>query len=362
MTPLSIIVLIFIFGLLIFVHELGHFMAAKRAGVKVEEFGFGFPPRIFGVKRGETIYSLNLLPLGGFVKIFGEAGEGEGDPRSFISKKLGTRAGIVAAGVTMNVILAVFLLSVGHTVGLPTIVDETVQNNFRDVKIQIAQVVSASPAAEADLKLGDVIVRIKAGEKAVEGLKIEDFQNFIKTNAGQEVVFTIQRGGETIEKTLVPRVSPPPGEGATGIAMVKTAIVSYPWYLAVWKGIESTFTLTIALVSGFYWILKGLILKGTLIAEVAGPVGIAVLISETTKLGFNYVLQFAAVLSINLAIINFLPFPALDGGRLIFFGIEKIKGSPVNPKVEKIIHAAGFALLILLMFVVTFRDITKYIF
>src|SRR3990172_8193126 len=290
MTPLSIIVLIFIFGLLIFVHELGHFMAAKRAGVKVEEFGFGFPPRLFGVKRGETIYSLNLLPLGGFVKIFGEEGEGEGDPRSFISKKLGTRAVIVAAGVTMNFVLAVFLLSVGHTVGLPIIVDETV------------------------------------------------------------------------EKALVPRVSPPPGEGAIGIAMVKTAIVSHPWYIAIWKGIESVFSLTIALVSGFYWILKGLILKGTLIAEVAGPVGIAVLISETTKLGFNYVLQFAAVLSINLAIINFLPFPALDGGRLIFFGIEKVKGSPVNPKVEKYIHMAGFALLILLMLVVTFKDITKYIF
>lgn len=356
---LSIVVFLAVIGLLIFTHELGHFITAKRSGVKVEEFGFGFPPRIFSVKRGETVYSLNLLPLGGFVKIYGEDGEAKDDPRSFVSKTILTKAKIIAAGVAMNFLLAIVLLSAGHIVGLPTVLDETNTDNVRDVKIQIAEVRKDSPAFQVGLKTGDAIIGLKIQEQVIDNFEIDDLQNFIKDNAGREITMSVVRGKNRLDKNIVPRVDPPVGEGALGIAMVKTGVISYPWYLAIWKGIESTFILSRAMLFGFFAILKSLIFKGALIAEVSGPVGIAVLTGEVAQMGFNYILQFTAILSINLAIINILPFPALDGGRLLFLAIEKIKGSPVNPKIEQVIHMVGFSLLILLMLVVTFKDIVK---
>jgi len=359
---LTVIVFILILGLFIFVHELGHFVFAKRAGIKVEEFGFGFPPRIFGIKKGETIYSLNLLPLGGFVRIFGEDRPKKSkanDQRAFYNHSIKTRAKILIAGVAMNFLLAIVLLSFGYWLGLPAMIEDNETANLNDVKVQITQVAYDSPAEQAGIKMGDTIKELKINNQRLEINKIEDIQNFVGDYQGQEMIVVIQRGSEVLEKTLTPRIEHPEDEGPLGVALARTAIISYAWYSAIYRGIISTISLTWFIIIALFGIFWELFTRGQLTAEIAGPVGIFNLTGQATKLGFIYVLQLAALLNINLAIINSLPFPALDGGRLLFLIIEKIKGSPISHKVERIAHTAGFVILILLMIAVTWRDIMR---
>lgn len=365
---LTIIVFILILGLLIFSHEFGHFLSAKKAGIKVEEFGFGFPPRIFGIKKGETLYSLNLIPLGGFVKIFGEhrpspkATDGKKtsrNKRAFYNRPIWQRAIIIVMGVVMNLVLAIVLLSVVHGIGIPTIIEENTTTQARNIQIQIINIAKNSPAEEAGLKIGDTIKQLTVNSSQLTVNEVEDVQKTVARYAGEEITLVIKRGNEVLEKTLIPRISPPEGEGPLGIALAKTGIISYPWYSAIFEGFKTTGKLTMTFIKLFYQLLKTLVLKGVLIGELAGPVGIAVITSQMTKLGLVYILQFTAIISINLAIINAIPFPALDGGRLLFLAIEKIKGSPISAKVENLVNNLGFTLLIVLMILVTFRDITK---
>lgn len=363
---LTIVIFILILGLLILVHELGHFITAKRLGVKVEEFGFGFPPRIFGIKKGETIYSLNLLPLGGFVKIYGENGSADSsklnpneESRAFYNKPIGKRVKIIVAGVVMNLILAMILLGVGHWMGMPAAVDDDVADNLRDAKIQITQIAVNSPAAQAGISIGDTIKKL-SNDVTVLPEKVSDVQNFINSHLGEQITVTIQRGDTILTKELMPRRDYPEDEGAMGIGLARTAIVSYPWYKAIIMGITSTINLIwviLIVLGGLFW---SLVSTGKLAVEVSGPVGIFNLTGQAAQLGFIYVLQLTALLSINLAIINIFPFPALDGGRLLFLGIEKIKGSPISQKIEGTIHTTGFIFLILLLIAITWRDIVKF--
>ncbi|MEA2113125.1 MAG: site-2 protease family protein [Patescibacteria group bacterium] len=360
---LTIVAFVLVLGLLIFVHELGHFVMAKRAGIKVEEFGFGFPPRVFGVKRGETIYSINLLPLGGFVKIFGENGVDKKDikesdkGRAFGDKPIKTRAIVLAAGVTMNLILAAFLLGFGNWVGLPTAIGDEEMIGARGAKVQIVQVAFDSPAEKAGIHIGDTVALLKAGGEEIKVDRVIQMQNFIDRHKDKEIIAVIQRGDEVLEKTMLARANPPENEGSLGVALVRTAIVSHPWYKAIYLGIADTFKMTVAIVVALGGLLWQLISTGKTAIEGGGPVYIFNLTGQAAQLGFIYVLQLAAILSINLAIINILPFPALDGGRLLFLAIEKIKGTPVSQNIERIAHTAGFALLILLMIAITWRDI-----
>lgn len=358
---LTIIVFILILGLLIFAHELGHFVSAKKAGVKVEEFGFGFPPKIFGFKKGETTYSLNAIPLGGFVKIFGEEGDENRSQskRAFYNRPIWQRAIILVMGVIMNLILAAVLLSIVHMIGVPTFVEQGQEANYKNIQIQIIETAKNSPAENTGIKVGDAIISLAYGSEKIEIKEIEEVQQFIAFHSGQEISLEIKRGNETIVKNLTPRVNPPEEEGALGIAMSKTGLATYPWYKAILKGFETTGKLAVTMVTMFWLLIKTLLFQGKMIGEIAGPVGIAVLTSQVVHLGWVYVLQFAAILSINLAIINILPFPALDGGRLLFLLIEKIKGKPVKFKTEKIAHALGFAILIGLMIIITLRDVIK---
>lgn len=358
---LTIIIFILILGVLIFSHELGHFIAAKRAGVKVEEFGFGFPPRIFGIKKGETIYSINAIPLGGFVKIFGEE---QGDKKSrskraFYNKPAWQRAIILAMGVIANLIIAGILLSVVNGLGVPSYVEQGQEINYKNVQIQIVEIVKDSPAQGAGIKIGDSITALLYGNEAIQVKEIDDVQKFIAAHLGQDVVVQINRGNENLSINIVPRINPPQEQGALGIAMAKTGLISYPWYKAILKGFEEMWKMLITMLTMFWLLIKTLILKGKMIGDIAGPVGIYSLTSQFVKLGAVYVLQFAAILSVNLAIINSVPFPALDGGRLLFLLIEKIKGKPIKFKTERLANTLGFAILIGLMLVVTLRDIIK---
>jgi len=355
----TIIIFFALLALLILVHEFGHFVVARRAGIRVDEFGLGFPPKVFSFLRKGTRFSLNMIPLGGFVKIYGEEGEGRGEPDSFSSKSVGARIAVVLAGVAMNFLFAAIVLSFGFWYGLPGAVEGDSGLKTRDVRVTIVGVAPNSPAAAAGLKIGDSISAFSTGGLKTEVAETKEAQDFIVAHKGQEITMLIKRGDETIEKKVMPRVEAPEGQGALGVALEKTGIISYSWYRAPIEGVKAVVNLTRLFVSTFYAIIVNLTVHGVMTAEVAGPVGIGVLTYQVTQLGFAYLIQFAAILSINLGIINAFPFPALDGGRAIFLLLEALKGSPVAPKYERVIHTAGFVLLIFLMILVTARDVIK---
>ncbi len=356
---LTLIIFILVLGILILVHELGHFIAAKKNGLTVEEFGFGFPPRIFGIKRGETIYSINLLPFGGFVKILGEDGSEQDNPKSFSSKSAGNRSLIAASGVFMNFLLAILLLVIGFYIGLPQIIEKDNEALAKNVKIQIVAISNDSPAEKSGIKMGDIIKYVKSGNKNIAINEISTLQENINDNKGKEITIAIQRGKEILEINAVPRINPPEGEGALGIALAKTGIISYPWYKSFWLGTKSAFIISWEIIKGFGGLLKNLITSGKIPQDISGPVGIAVLTSQAATLGFIYLLQLVAMISLNLAILNLIPFPAIDGGRHLFLGIEKIKGSKINPKIENAIHSIGLVLLLALVMLITYKDILK---
>jgi len=368
-------VFIGVLSVLVFVHELGHFWVAKWTGLKPAEFGWGFPPRAFGfykTKEGkwkhvigskdvddadDTIYSVNWLPIGGFVKL-GEDDEPEDSKANhFNNKAIWQRALILVAGVTMNIVLAAVLLSVGYMIGLPQVLgdlgDRAVVTNQ---KVQIVEVYSDSPADKAGIKIGDTVTKI--GEEEIDSSK--ELQERVEENFDKKTVFTLIRGGETISKEVVPEIRPESEKVGVGIGIADTGLVRYPFFKAIGEGIKTTIYLMGAIIMAFYSMIRDLVAGNGVSADIAGPVGIASLTGEVARMGFVYLLQFAAILSINLAIINGLPFPALDGGRILFLFIEKLKGSPVKKEIEGTIHYIGFALLMLLVLVVTVKDVSRY--
>jgi len=369
------IVFIIILGALIFVHELGHFMVARRNGVKADEFGFGFPPRMAGFVKDEktgkykfvwgneeiqsknTVYSINWIPLGGFVKIKGENGGEIEESDSFASKKAWPRIKILAAGVVMNFIFAWFLISLALWIGAPEAVDGN-KNSLPGSKIQITEVMPDSPATESGSQIGDEIVKSNDREKFVN---VADLQEYIGLSGGKEISLEIRRGDENFSIKVVPEKNEAQNKGMIGVGLAQTAIVAYPFLEAIWKGAVSTYEITMLILSALGGIIVSLFAGNGVGADVSGPIGIAILTKQVATLGFVYILQFAALLSINLGIINALPIPALDGGRILFILIEKIKGSPISHKTEHMFHTIGFMLLILLMILVTLRDVVKIV-
>lgn len=352
---LTLILVILIISLLILVHEWGHFYSARKLGVKVEEFGFGFPPRVFSVVKKGVRYSFNLLPLGGFVKIFGEHGEGEGEKTSFISRPAWQRLIILAAGVFMNAVLAWVFFSVGAGIGVPQAAAEDAAN----IPVSIIGVLPDSPAAKAGLKFGDEIMEMRSEEISLRIESEEDVLNFTDAYRGEEITMVVRRGEQVLEIKAVPRGHVPEGEGPLGIALGRLVIVKTPWYLAPVEGAKTLFRSIFLTVQGLALILKDLVVDGKTSVAVSGPVGIFKFAQDSRVLGLSFFLQFVGILSVNLAILNFLPIPALDGGRILFLLIEKIKGRRVNPALENIVHTIGFVLLILLMILVTYRDIAR---
>jgi regulator of sigma E protease len=354
---ITLAIFLLILSLLVFVHEFGHYSTARIFGIKVEEFGFGLPPRLWGwrPKLSPTIYSLNWLPLGGFVKIKGENGEASHDADSFAAKPIWQRLVILASGVAMNFVLCVLILSAGFAIGLPASVEGLgSQAVISSASIQILEIVPDSPAQAAGLRVGDAILALDGQEFS----DIDGLQQYLVSRQDQSVMITVRRGtGEATIQTTVKEFS---GFTGIGVALAKTAIVRYPWYLAVWQGLKATFIWLIAIVLALVGIIKNLISGAPIGLEVAGPVGIAVLTGQAAKLGLVYVMQFTALLSLNLAIINILPFPALDGGRILFLAIEKIRGRAVGQRWENFTHNLGFALLMVLIVAVTYRDLLVY--
>ncbi|MDD5567556.1 MAG: site-2 protease family protein [Patescibacteria group bacterium] len=354
---LTFIIFILVLGVIVIFHEIGHFFAARRLGIKVEEFGIGFPPKIVGFKKKGTIYSINWIPIGGFVKIKGEDGGHSADKDSFISKSIAKRATVLSAGVIMNVVLAIILLSIGFGIGLPTLIDENIKNsNVRDQKVQIIDIEKGTPASETDLAVNDQIVKID--ETTINS--IEDVRSYNTDKIGQTVRVTVNRINKEMEFTVAVKDLDSTGAGKLGVNLVQVGIVSYPWYDAIWRGFLTTFQLLWAIILAFVSLIKGLFVGQPIGDSLTGPIGIAVLTGQVAQLGFIYLLQFTALLSLNLAIINFAPFPALDGGRVLFLLIEKARKKRIPQKTEALIHNLGFTLLMLLIIFITFRDVRKF--
>ncbi len=372
---LTIITFILVLSLLVFVHELGHFWTARRFGIKAEEFGFGFPPRAWGIyKNGEgkwktvwgakevvdcptTVYSINWIPMGGFVKIKGEDGEFEQDADSFANRSIWKRAVVLSAGVSMNVLLAIVLISFGLMIGMPQDLDTlSAGAKVENRQIQVIHVLDNTPASKAGVAVGDTIVSVGGRNFPT----YQELQQFVDRNTGKPLAYQFRHEGRTVDYEITPEVMKETGKGGIGVALVETGIVRYPWYRAVWQGTKTTFQLIGLIISAFYELFKSLVMGRGVTTEVAGPVGIASLTGQAARMGFIYLLQFAALLSLNLAIINFLPFPALDGGRVLFLVIEKFRGRAIKREVETAIHNIGFALLMVLIVLVTFRDVLKF--
>lgn len=370
---ITIISFIVILSVLVLVHELGHFLAARKFGAKAEEFGLGFPPRligwykstsgkwktVFGNKEvtdaADTVYTLNTIPLGGFVKIKGEDGENKADNTSFANKPIWQRSIILSAGVVMNVILAAVIISFNLLVGATQPIEGVPLKGaiVRDRHIAVNSVVVDSPAAQAGVQPGDRIISVDNNEIS----STEFLQNYVGERSGQVVAYTFVRDTETITKEITPITLEETSRGGIGITISENAFVRFPWYLAIYEGMKTTGYYLWLIITGFVDLLTRLVTGGGVSADIAGPVGIAVLTGQVADMGFPYLLQFAALLSLNLAVINILPIPALDGGRILFVIIEKIKGRPAKQETEALIHNIGFMLLIGLIILVTFKDI-----
>ena len=371
-------------AVLVLTHELGHFLVACFLKVKVEEFGFGFPPRIIGIakikKEGKKswmflrkeksfermkkrmispLYSFNLIPLGGFVKILGEDGENRNDPHSFASQPVWKRFAILVAGIVMNFALGAFLFTLVFWIGTPEVIKD--DDSVKDAKVQVMNVAPSSPAETAGIKVGDVIRSVVSPNNERIGVeKISTVQEFSKKWAGQRVILEIMRGDDVYRMGLVPRENPPEGQGSIGMELTRVGIVKYSFLESLKRGPQRAFQLLEVMVFYLKDILGKLIQVQKVQVDVSGPVGIVVLTNQMKEMGLPYLLQFAAIISINLAFMNFLPFPALDGGRILFLVLEKIKGRPVSAKIEGTAHAIGLYLLLFLMLLITFKDFSRF--
>lgn len=343
---------------LVTLHEFGHFIMAKKFGVKVEEFGIGYPPRIIGKKIGETIYSLNLLPFGAFVRMPGEIGQLE-DYASFSKKPIWQRVIIVLAGVISFWIIAAVLFSIVIGIGAPTAISDS-ETGVLNPRVQIASVAKDSPANGAGLKAGDNIIEIRNFTGDSEKIdKTKDLQNFINNNRGQQLTVTVERGKEVFNVVMLSRENPPAGEGSFGVGLVRVAIKKYPWWQTPWRGILATINLTGAVIAGYAQAITNIFNRLPSGVELTGPVGIVSLFTQVSKLGISYFLQFVGMVAVYVAIFNVLPIPSVDGGKLIFLIIEAIRKKPVSQKAEQYVTTFFFSILLLIMALVTVRDVIK---
>lgn len=365
---MTILLFVIVLVVLIVVHEFGHFVVAKWSGMRVDEFGIGYPPRIWGRKIGETEYTLNALPFGGFVKIYGEDETDSNvlaSSRAFSARPRILQAATLVAGVAMNLLLAYILISGILVAGTPRALSPEEVPLAADARLMVADVMPGSPAAQAGLMTGDTILELSVPDSEFASADADAFLAYIADReAGEEMTVTIERGGEVQEVAATPAVgiiSENPERVALGVSVATVGTVPVPLHRAPIEGAVLTWEATKATAVGLASFLASAITLQADLSQVSGPVGIAGAVGNAYSEGFAQLLSIAAIISINLALINLLPVPALDGGRLLFVIIEGIIRRPIKPVVAATVNGIGFALLILLMVVVTFSDILKLI-
>jgi regulator of sigma E protease len=368
---MATVILIIMLGVLIFIHELGHFLTAKKSGIRVDEFAIGFPPKLWSKTVKGTKYALNLVPFGGYVKIFGETPDDESldpnNPESFLNKSALTQASVLLGGVIFNVIFAWLLFSIALMAGSPTIVSDDNSGTIAESFVVVTNFFEGSPAEQAGLEFGDQILNIKSIDNetsqeknlTVDEITIPTLQSSIQNSSG-EVVFTINRVDEVKEIVLNPTTGIIDADKlAVGISMERIGKVKLSFFSAIGRAYLMTGEMIRDITIGLVTLIGSAITGNASLDSVAGPVGIVGLIDNASAFGFYYLLSFTAFISINLAVLNVLPFPALDGGRLLILLIETIIRRRIKTSVVNWINAIGFFILIALMLVITVNDVVK---
>jgi regulator of sigma E protease len=364
---MSIIIFILVLVALIVVHELGHFFAAKWSGMKVEEFGIGYPPKVvtLATKNG-TAYTLNWLPFGGFVKIKGEdegaGSEEQGAKDSFIAKPHYLQALVILAGILMNLLFAWVLFSITLTVGMPRALTEEEARSASDAALVISQVMEGSPAETAGIVPGDVLRFVQGEDETFSGASSEGFTSFIATHEGEELSLLVKRGGEELTIVAIPEagvIASSPERAALGVGVASVGTLPVSWWRAPYDGLLLTWSVTKQVAVGLTAFFASVFTLSADLSQVSGPLGIAGAVGDASNAGIIALLTLTAIISINLALINVLPIPALDGGRLLFVLVEWVTRRRIPGGVAAAVNGIGFAFLILLMLVVTASDIFK---
>ncbi len=362
---MSVIIFILILAFLVFIHELGHFLVAKWCGIRVDEFAIGFPPKIYSFKKGETTYSINAIPFGGFVKIFGENPDdesinGEDKARSFVHKPKWMQIAVLSAGVFFNVIGAWLMISLALTSGMTTSVEGIDGQYVQNKRVILHSVSKDSPAEKAGFKAGDEVLAFSTKKVATTSAEsVVSIQNIIKNSEGLPIVFEVKNA--TTSKFVIATAEKKVDTGvyALGIGLDVIGDVHLPWYQAPIEGFRIVFSMFVNITKALYSLIGNIFTGSADFSQISGPVGIAGVVGEARTLGIMYLISFTALISVNLAALNLIPFPALDGGRILFVIIEAIIRRPIKPSVANTVNAIGFGLLLLLMVVVTVKDVLK---
>jgi regulator of sigma E protease len=346
-----IILFIIVILVTVIVHEWGHFIVARKSGMIVEEFGFGIPPRIFAWKKGETTYSINALPIGGFVKIAGENGIESTTPlnKQFESKPWYVKSAVLVAGVICNVLLAIVLFTAAYTIGIPVASTQGTPT--------VVSIVPNSPSAKSGLVVGDVVMGVMAANKMLSNaISTQSLHNAIIQSTGP-VTISYDHLGKPHTAVVVPT-----GQGVSrviGIAIEPVSAERLPFFSACKAALQQTWSTMGEIFVTLSSLIAGIFHHNATASGLVGPVGLAQEIGSAASIGFAYLLAFTAAISVNLAVINILPFPALDGGRLVVVLLEALFRRKFSSNTVAIIHAIGFLLLLTLMIVLTVGDVRR---
>ncbi len=365
---MTIIIFIIVLAIIILVHEVGHFLLAKWAGVRVEEFGIGLPPRAWGKRIGETLYSVNWIPLGGFVRMLGEEAVDDiklsdaEKSRSFVGKAKWKQALVLIAGISFNLIFAWLVISLGFAIGMPAPVGQSVFGETQNVQTVVTSVFPKSPAEVAGIVAGDRIVSADVAGNPVANPTAENISDAVSKSKTGDVTISYTRGNSAPKTvTITPSENVVKGERLMGIAMDSLGTLKLSPPLALLEGTRTTYLLIISTAKGLGAFLWQTVMGKSNLSEVSGPIGIATVVGQASRLGFVYLLSLISLISINLALINLVPFPALDGGRLLFVAIEAVTRRPIPPKVAHYLNTAGFILLLALMLFISVHDVFNLI-
>lgn len=354
----TLLVFLAILGLLVFVHEFGHFLAARWSKVRVEEFAFGFRPRLLSWKRRDTTYAINAIPLGGYVKLYGETDLKESGPDSYLNQPRAVRLKILVAGSLMNLLLGWLIFTVLFAVGFQAIMPGIGNNPFVSDKpvIRIAAVASDSPAERAALQVGDQITALNQTAVATD----QEFIALISSLKGQEVKLTVRRGDQRLTKSIIARENPPANQGPLGVTIGATGKAATSILLSPLAAAYQSVTLISLSAQAFIGFLQDLFIRAEVSEEVTGIIGVGALTAVARRLGVDYLAQLIALISIGLSVVNLMPIPPLDGGHLAVLGYERLAGRRISERQLGLITSFGIGLMMIIFLAVTYQDVIRF--